>query len=91
MIQKEKDITLVACQTKGKETKEIRSKSRPKLELEDDSKSDKDEEELTSKIVNLVRKMIKKKKNFTKKDIKKVIQNKSKQVVRSKIVDQRQR
>lgn len=34
--------------------------------------------------MNLVRKIIKKKKNFTKRDIRKVIQNKSKQAIQGK-------
>lgn len=55
--QIEKDIALLASQTNYKEAK---SKSQPKLEYEDKLDSDEDNKELTSEIVNLVKKMIKK-------------------------------
>lgn len=64
------------------------SKSKPELEFELEPKED--EEKLNSEIANLAKKIIRRNKNFTKKDIKKVFQNKNKQSTQTMSTGQNQ-
>ena len=57
-------------------THEPRSRRRTELEFEEEPDSDNEDDELTTELVNLVKKLYKKKKGFNKKDLKKAVQSK---------------
>ena len=72
----EKGIALVVGTSK---IRDPRSWRRIKPESEEEPDSDDDDDELIAELVNLVRKLYKKKKGFNKKDLKKAIQSKEAQ------------
>lgn len=74
---------MIACEIKNKESKlksKPKPKSEPKTELDSESSLELEERDnVILEIVNVVRKMIKKNKNLTMKDIKRVSKNQKKQ------------
>ena len=74
----EKGIALVAGTSR---TREPRPRRRTEPESDEEPDSANEDDELTTELINLVKKLYKKKKGFNKKDLKKAVQSKEAQSI----------